>query len=99
MTYKSHDIIHGLLKYLKDENKVGIVIDEFHNLTRDNMTDDENKFNQIFKKNFNFLKHDFFCSTKRTDKNILIDYNFPYCGVAGSNLNLIIAPPLGELAK
>jgi superfamily II DNA or RNA helicase len=71
VTYKSHDIIHKLLKFIKNDEDVGIVIDEFHNLTSDNMTNEEDMFNQIFKKNYNFL---FVSATPRVyDVNIDVE--------------------------
>lgn len=53
-TYKSSDIVCQLIKYI--HGNVGVIIDEFHNLTRDNVLNETNDFYKILiNDNLNFL--------------------------------------------
>ena len=53
-TYKSVDVISELIKYI-NKKKVGVVVDEFHNLTYDNIFDKMDIFNKVLTENFNYL--------------------------------------------
>lgn len=55
VTYKSHDVINNLINYIPDKNNIGIVIDEFHNLTCDNLMNKDDSFYKIFEQEYNFL--------------------------------------------
>ncbi len=57
-TYKSVDVIRELLEDIEKVygDSVGIVIDEFHNLTRDNVSKVDDDFNKVLTcKEFNYL--------------------------------------------
>ncbi len=81
VTYKSHDIIEELVRNLNESyyKKIGVVIDEFHNLTCDNLMDKDDLFYKIFEKEFNFL---FVSATPRTYDNENENYvdNFSITG-------------------
>ena len=51
VTYKSIDIINKLALF----GNVGVVIDEFHNLTYDNITNENDLFYKFFTKDYNYL--------------------------------------------
>jgi len=51
VTYKSIDIINKLKLF----GNVGVVIDEFHNLTYDNITNENDLFYKFFTKDYNYL--------------------------------------------
>jgi len=53
-TYKSCDLIKSLIDYLP-ANKVGVVIDEFHNLTSDNIMNENNDFYKVLSQDYNYL--------------------------------------------
>ncbi len=61
-TYKSADVICDLLPYLENKN-VCVVVDEFHNLTKNNMFDYDNVFCQVLVYNFRYL---FLSATPKT---------------------------------
>lgn len=54
VTYKSCDIIEQLIKYIKTKS-VGVFIDEFHNLTCDNIMDKNNTFYKVLSQDYNYL--------------------------------------------
>ena len=59
VTYKSADVIADLLDDIKEnyENgKIGIIFDEFHNLSRDQLLDKESHIRKIFACDFIFLQ-------------------------------------------
>lgn len=54
-TYKSHDVINKLAEYIIDSENVGVVIDEFHNLSYDNLMDKADSFYKVFSQQYNYL--------------------------------------------
>ena len=56
VTYKSVDVIAQILDSIKKYNKVCFVIDEFHNLTADNVLNKNNNFYKVLSQDkFNYL--------------------------------------------
>ena len=53
--YKSVDVISELIEHIGKNKKVGIIIDEFHNLTYDNIFDKNDIFYKVLVKDFNYL--------------------------------------------
>ena len=53
-TYCSVDVIYESLKYM-NQNEVLIIIDEFHNISKTNMTDENDNFNKILYSPFRIL--------------------------------------------
>ena len=54
-TYKSVDIIAKLIEFIPENKTVGIIIDEFHNLTYDCVSNKDSDFYKVFTKNYNYL--------------------------------------------
>jgi superfamily II DNA or RNA helicase len=55
VTYKSHDVIGELMQFIPEGKSVGIVVDEFHNLTYDNVMNKDDSFYKVFAGNYNYL--------------------------------------------
>ena len=57
VTYASIDVIKELLPFINQKyDRVAVIVDEFHNLTRDNVTDNENDFYKVLTQDkFNYL--------------------------------------------
>ena len=57
VTYASVDVIYKLIPFINEKyKKIAIIIDEFHNLTRDNVTNKDNEFYKILtQEKFNYL--------------------------------------------
>jgi len=69
VTYKSVDVIEKLKLF----GNIGIIIDEFHNLTYDDVSNKDNDFYKIFTQNYNYL---FVSATPRLfDSDDIIDMN------------------------
>lgn len=55
VTYKSVDIIEQLLEFIPANKKVGIIVDEFHNLNYDNVMSKDDQFYKVLSAKFNYL--------------------------------------------
>ncbi len=55
-TYKSADVIKLIIPYISENKRVGIVIDEFHNMSKKNMLDKNDNFYQVLSnENYDYL--------------------------------------------
>ena len=57
-TYKSIDVIETLIKDIKeeyDDKYVCVIVDEFHNLTKDNVLDNKDKFYKVLSQKWRYL--------------------------------------------